>query len=410
MVPGPNRKRPESPAPLTRPSPVRERPAWLHGIYAGVCLYFFLSAINVMGGGLRMLAETPATREKIDRLFEAADNPFAPLLASLLVTAIFQSSSFTTSLIITLTAAGMLKIDAAVFAVMGANIGTSVTGIVVSLFNIRIRHQFRRGFTAALVHDVFNILSVAVLFPFEWRFGLLRASAHKIAGSVDVLTHGKPTSPIKVITKPVVSSIEWAAELVSSNPAWVGTAVAIGGFLLLAVSLVFLVRNLKGALLRRIEGLFRSFFFRNDFAAGAVGGATTVLVQSSSVTTSLIVPLAAAGAVTLRRVFPFVLGANLGTTVTGLIAAAAIVDLPSTAVNEKVIAFTVAFSHVLFNITGIIIWYPLKAVPIGLAQWYGGLASRSKRYAFLFPLILFVVIPVMGLLITKFLSSPPPGP
>ena len=401
---------PSSPTPLSQPSSTRETPAWLNGIYAGICLYFFLAAINVMGSGLKTLAKMPGTGQRIEELFNAAENPFVPLLVSLLVTAIFQSSSFTTSLIITLTAAGVLQVDAAVFAVMGANIGTSVTGILVSLGSWRIRHQFQRGFTAALVHDIFNLLAVAVLFPIEWMFGPLIKSAGFVAGIVGFQTQGKQTSPIIVITKPVVSTVESTAQQVFSSPTWVASAVAILGLVLLLVSLVFLVKNLKGALLRRIEGLFRTVFFRNDLVAGSVGGVTTVLVQSSSVTTSLIVPLAAAGALKLRQVFPFVLGANLGTTVTGIIAALAIVDDPATAVNEKAVAATVAISHVLFNITGIAIWYPLKVVPMTLAQWYGGLAARSRGYAILFLVILFFVVPIMGILITRWWSGPTPGP
>ncbi|MHC4969973.1 MAG: Na/Pi symporter, partial [Planctomycetota bacterium] len=183
---------------------------------------------------------------------------------------------------------------------------------------------------------------------------------------------------------------------------WIGLAIAIGGLLLLAISLIMMVTNLKGALLRHIEGLFRSVFFRNDVVAGVVGAITTVLVQSSSVTTSLIVPLAGAGAVTLGRVFPFMLGANIGTTVTGIIAAAA--------TDNKQLAFTIAFCHVLFNIVGICIWYPLRSVPIGIANWYGRLAARSARYAFLFLLTVFLVVPAIGLLITEFLTSSPSAP
>ena len=390
-------------APLTAPARAREHPAWLRGIYAGVFLYLFLCAINVMGGGLQMMANAPQTRAWIESLFEIAQNPFVALMAGVLVTAICQSSSFTTSMIITLAAAGSLDVRAAIFAVMGANVGTSVTGIIVSLGNIRIRRQFRRAFTAALVHDIFNLLSVVVLFPLEWRFGFLDSLAGSIARGLGLATQGNPTNPIKVITKPVVHSFEWAAGLIFSNPAWVGLTVAIAGLILLFVSLLFMVANLKGALLRRIEGLFRSIFFRNDFLAGMVGTITTILVQSSSITTSLIVPLAGAGAVTLRQVFPFMLGANIGTTVTGVIAAAAVAD-------EKGIAAMVAAAHVLFNIMGIAIWYPLKFVPLSLATWYGRLAARSKRYAFLFLLTVFFAIPALGILITELLRPAPAAP
>ncbi|MHC4416830.1 MAG: Na/Pi symporter [Planctomycetota bacterium] len=388
--------------PLDSTTRAREHPAWLRGVYAGFFLYLFICAIKVMGSGLKMMANAPPTNGWIEETLSGATNPFAALTAAVLVTAIVQSSSFTTSMIITMAATGVIKVDTAVFAVMGANIGTSVTGIIVALFNMRIRRQFRRAFSAALVHDIFNLLTVSVLLPIEWAFGILGRAAGFIAQGMGFQTQGKPTSPLKVITSPVVDFFEWVAGLIFSNPAWVGLTVAIGGLLLLFVALVMMVTNLKGALLQRIEGLFRSVFFRNDVVAGVVGTITTVLVQSSSVTTSLIVPLAGAGAVTLRRVFPFMLGANVGTTVTGIIAAAA--------TDNKQLAFTIAFCHVLFNIVGIGVWYPLREVPIGLAGWYGRLAARSKRYAFLFLLTVFVVIPAIGLLITELLTSSSPAP
>ena len=387
-------RRPHETSSLTRPAAAREYPAWLRFIFAGVGLYFFVCAINVMSGGLKMMADAPPTSEWIHSLLGHATNPFAALMAGILVTAVVQSSSFTTTIIITFAAGQVISVEAAVFAVMGANIGTSVTGIIVALFNVRIRRQFRRAFSAALVHDIFNLLSVAVLFPLEWVFGFLARLATLVSQGLGVETAGNPTSLVRKLTGPVVDFFEWAAGLVFSSGAWLGLTMAIAGLLLLLVSLLVLVMNLKGALLRQIEGLFRSVFFRNDAIAGAVGAITTVLVQSSSVTTALIVPLAGAGAVKLRRVFPFVLGANIGTTVTGIIAAAAVV-------NHKDVAVTVAASHVLFNIFGICIWYPLRTVPIGLASWYGRLAARSKRYAFLFLLTVFVVIPVVGMMITQ---------
>jgi sodium-dependent phosphate cotransporter len=397
-------ERPSKPPPRVEASSLgREPPAWVRGVFAGVFLYLFICAINVMGDGLKLMAQASPTEGWIDYLLSGATNPFAALTAAVVVTAVVQSSSFTTSMIITMAAAGVIRVETAVFAVMGANIGTSVTSTLVALGNMRIRRQFRRAFSAAIVHDIFNLLCVAVLFPLEWATGWLSHLAELVAQGLGVETEGKPTSIVKVMTKPVVEGLEWAADLVFANQAWIGLTVAVAGLGLLFVSLAMLVRNLKGALLRQIEKLFRSIFFRNDFLAGTVGTITTVLVQSSSVTTSLIVPLAGAGAVKLRRVFSFVLGANIGTTVTGIIAAAAVVE-------HRDVAVTVAACHVLFNIAGITIWYPLRRVPIFLAGWYGRLAARSKRYAFVFLMTVFLVIPAIGLLITELLTSSPPAP
>ena len=389
---------PEAESPLAQPRRDRDWPAWLNGILAAAFLYLFLSAINVMGAGLKTLGKNT---DWLERLLAYGDhNPLVALFGSVLITAIVQSSSFTTALIITLVGAGQLNVETAVYAVMGANIGTSVTNIIVSLGNVRIRRQFRRAFTAALVHDIFNWLTVAILFPLEWISSAFSAEGHGLltrlstwaASGLGLSEMDKGTSPIKTITKPIVNAVEGAGEKLFDSPKVLGSAVAAAGLMMLFFSLIFMVKNLRGALLRRIEGLFRRVFFRNDAIAYVVGAVTTVMVQSSSITTSLIVPLAGAGTVKLKRVYPYTLGANLGTTITGVIAATA-VPVPA--------AVAVAISHVSFNLIGTAIWYPLRRVPINIARWYGRLAANSKRYAMLFLLGVFIIIPLIAIGITE---------
>jgi len=389
----------DSPFPRGR---ARDWPAWVNGVLAAACLYFFLAAINVMGAGLKTLGKSTDWLEAMVAKGDA--NPLIALFGSVLVTAVVQSSSFTTSLIIALAATPgpdgqpILSMQTAVYAVMGANIGTSVTNIIVALGNVRIRRQFRRAFTAALVHDIFNWLTVAILFPLEWitsaitGTGMLAGWSHWMADLLGLSEMEKGESPIKVITSPVVNGIEGIVNGFVEAPHVAGMLVAAGGLAMLFFSLVFMVKNLRGAVLRRLEGLFRRVFFRNDGTAYAVGAVTTVMVQSSSITTSLIVPLAGAGVVKLKRVYPYTLGANLGTTVTGVIASTA---------NPVAAAVSVAISHVSFNLIGTLIWYPLRGVPIGIARWYGRLAANSKRYAIMFLFGVFVIVPLIAIGITE---------
>ena len=382
--------------------PIKEMPAWARGLLALMWLYFFLCSIKIMGSGLKTVGKAGPWLS--DMLSWGDKNPILALFASVLITAIVQSSSFTTSLIITLVAAGQLNVETAVYCVMGANIGTSVTGILVSLGNVRIKRQFRRAFTAALVHDIFNWLTVALLLPLEWitsamssdGHGVITKSSIWIASSMGLEEMEKPTNPISFITGPVKNFFEYGLNPLFEGQMNQGLAVAIAGFILLFLSLIMLVRNLKGALLTRIEGLFRKVFFRNDLMAYTVGTVTTVMVQSSSVSTSLIIPLAGAGAVKLRRVFPFVLGANLGTTVTGVIAASA---------NPVEAAVAVAISHVAFNLIGTAVWYPLRMVPIGIARWYGKLAAESAKFAIFFLLFVFLIFPLVGIGIVQLFLS-----
>jgi solute carrier family 34 (sodium-dependent phosphate cotransporter) len=369
-----------------------------NAIFALIALYLFLCAINVMGSGLKGVGKQS---DWLEMIIAQGHNPLFALFGAVLVTSIVQSSSFTTSLIITLVAAGQMPIETAVFAVMGANIGTSVTGLIVSLGTMRIRRQFRRAYAAALLHAVPNILTVMILFPIEWITsvmfkngqGILANIAGRIAGSLGFDEVTKPTNPIKVITKPVVNFLQSTTEWFSGGASMVSSiSLSVIGLLLLFLALVFLVKNLKGAVLNRLEGLFSTVFFRNDFVAWLSGIFSTIAVQSSSVTTSLMVPIVGAGAVKLKRAFPFMLGANIGTTVTGLIAALA---------NPTSAAVTVAIAHVLFNCCDNLIWYPLRKIPIRISKAYSSLASRSKKWAFIFLAVVFVVIPAIGLIITE---------
>jgi sodium-dependent phosphate cotransporter len=185
----------------------------MYALMALASLYFFLSAINIMGAGLKSLGKST---DWIQTAMAQGDNPLVALLASVLVTSIVQSSSFTTSLIITLVAVGDLKMGTAVFAVMGANIGTSITGLIVSLGSIRIKRQFRRSYTTALMHAIPNLMTVLILFPIEWVTralpgsggnGVLTRVSMWITELMGLEPGAKPTSPIKVITKPLVEFV-----------------------------------------------------------------------------------------------------------------------------------------------------------------------------------------------------------
>ncbi|MCC5808969.1 MAG: Na/Pi symporter [Ectothiorhodospiraceae bacterium] len=377
---------------LVREQP-REVPAWMRGIYAGLCLYLFLAALNVMGSGLGTFGRAS---DFLVQVFAYGENPFIALLGGVLVTMIVQSSSFTSALIVTLVASGEMTLGTAVFAIMGANIGTAVTGVIVALANMRIRRNFRRSFTAALMHDFFNILTVALVFPIEWITGMFHETGRGIftqfaawlSSLIGLEEVARPDSPVKVITAPVVRMFDWLGGALMPTTVAHGVFVAAIGLLLMFVALVFMVKNLRGALLRHMDGLFRTYFFRTDLRSYGVGVVSTVLVQSSTITSSLMVPLAGAGVVRMRRVLPFMMGANLGTTVTSVLAATA---------NPIAAAMTVALFHVIFNITGTLVWYPLRAIPMRVANWYGRLAGRQPRYAFLFLFGVFLVLPLLGI-------------
>jgi sodium-dependent phosphate cotransporter len=143
---------------------------------------------------------------------------------------------------------------------------------------------------------------------------------------------------------------------------------------------------MKSLVMRRLAQFFNKVIFRNA-AIGIISGMViTAIVQSSSVTTSLIVPLAGAGLVTLEQVFPFTLGANVGTTVTALMASM---------VTQNPSAVAVAFTHLLFNIFGICVFLPARFIPVFFAKQLGMLAIRNRAYPILFIILMFLIVPLL---------------
>jgi solute carrier family 34 (sodium-dependent phosphate cotransporter) len=125
----------------------------------------------------------------------------------------------------------------------------------------------------------------------------------------------------------------------------------------------------------------------------AVGILVTIAVQSSSITTSILVPLAGAGVLSLRNAYPVTLGANVGTTITALLASLA---------AARPEALTVALAHTIFNVSGILILYPLprvREIPLRAAEGLATMAARNRSLVAGYTIGLFLVVPALGVVI-----------
>ena len=113
----------------------------------------------------------------------------------------------------------------------------------------------------------------------------------------------------------------------------------------------------------------------------------TISVQSSSVTTSAITPLVGLGFVTIEQMYPITLGANIGTTSSGLLAAL---------VTGKVNALQVALCHLSFNILGVLIFYPeaVRNKPIEMAKFFGKIARSFKWFPCVYIVLVFMISPL----------------
>ncbi len=342
-------------------------------------MFVFLVSLKMMGGSFKLFGKDFA-----HALITTTSNPFVGLFIGLLATAVIQSSSTTTSMIVVMVAAGDLNLASAVPMIMGANIGTSVTSTFVSMAHMREKMEFRKAISAATVHDFFNIMVVLILFPLEISFGFLSNFAEFLAGYMADSEKGPEMfSILKYTVKPVAKFLIG----ITGKNGFISLFMAL---VLLAGSLHFLTKILKKLLIGKAQQRMDSIIFNKPAKAMFWGTVLTAGVQSSSVTTSLVVPLVATNKVSLRKAFPFLMGANIGTTVTALIAALS--------ADNKYAALSVALAHVLFNVLGAAIIFPIKVlrdIPIKLARKLGKATLKNKLVGFAYVAVTFFIIPML---------------
>ena len=339
-----------------------------------LALYLFLVGIKGLSSGIKMLGGDFA-----NQIMTTTSNPFISLLVGILATTLFQSSSTTTSIIVGMVSTGAVTLSGAIPMIMGANIGTTVTNTIVSMGHIRRGNEFKRAFSAATHHDIFNVLSVIILLPLEMAFGLIE----KTATGLGTLLFGT-ISTDEVFQSPIKAAIKWGSKHVQSlsfdsTPLYIVLSV-----LLTFAMLFFIVKLLRSLVLDNIQQYFDQYIFKSAARAMLFGIILTIMVQSSSITTSTIVPLAGAGVVRLHQLYPFTIGANVGTTVTALLAS----------LTLNVTAMVAGFAHLFFNIFGIVIIFLnplLKNIPLDLADWLSERAVKN-RFIPLFYLVLFFFI------------------
>lgn len=357
-------------------------------------LYLFLVSIGMIGSAFKGMGKGFAVQ-----LIQSNAGPLIGLFIGILATSLIQSSSTTTSLVVGMVAAGTfgddprIAVAAATPYIMGANIGTSITNTIVSLGHIINKNEFRRAFSASIVHDFFNVISVLVLLPLEMSFGIISKSASWLAELLVGTETFTFNSPLKMITDPAVSWVQnlfKQQEIINYN--WL---LLIAALLLLFLSLRFLTKLIRSLVMQRLEAFFDSHIFKTAGRAMFFGALITILVQSSSITTSLVIPLAGAGILHLRQIFPYTLGANIGTTVTALLASL---------VSGTIAPLSVAFAHLMFNIYGIALIWPIekiRMIPINLSIWFTEIAIKNRIFPLLYILVVFFIIPLSLILFMR---------
>ena len=347
-------------------------------------LYLFLVGIKGLSSGIKLLGGDFA-----EQVISTTSNPFVALFIGILATTLFQSSSTTTSLIVAMVASGTVTLTGAIPMIMGANIGTTVTNTIVSLGHISRGNEFKRAFQAATVHDFFNVLAVLIIFPLEYFFGILEKSSlwlgRMLFGTL---------STDEVFKSPIKAAIKWGSKKVELFSFDNEILYIIISIVLTFLMLYAIVKLLRSLVLKKVEVFFDTYIFKTAIRAMIFGILLTISVQSSSITTSTVIPLAGAGVLTIRQIYPFTLGANIGTTITALLAS----------LTLNVTAMVAAFAHLFFNLFGILLIYCnpfLRDIPLKLSEKFSDLSIKSKVYPIVYLLVAFFLIPFLIILLGR---------
>lgn len=418
----------------------------LLGVAKAACLvgllYLFICSLDFLSSAFRLVGGK--TAGKVMSQNEVLKNPVVGLMIGVLSTVLVQSSSTSSSIIITMVGANLIQVRDAIPIIMGANIGTSVTNTIVSLMQSAERNEFRRAFAAATVHDMFNWLTVIVLLPLEVAFGILYHLTSAIINSTDWTTNKSANRDfLQVLTKPFTSLViqldkkiiekvaigdetyynhslikrccnmttegcvkhcQFALANLDWQDSFVGLLLLGISLLTLCVCLILMVKLLHSMLRGRIAVVIKTtvnaeYRFPYSILVGYIaillGCVMTILVQSSSIFTSALTPLAGIGVISLERIYPLTLGSNIGTTTTGILAALA--------ADSSRIKYTlqIAFCHLFFNILGILMFYPLPFTrfPIHMAKALGNTTAKYRWFSVLYLICMFLLFPaaVFGL-------------
>lgn len=289
-------------------------------------LGLFLFGMKMMGDGLENAAGS-----KLKFILEkVTSNPLKAVGIGAVVTALIQSSSATTVMVVGFVNSGLLNLVQATGIIMGANIGTTITAFLVSLH------------VDALVPVLLFTGSMLMLFS-------------------------------KAKKRRDVSSIV------------LGFGIMMLGMSLMSDAMYPL----------RDSEMFRNLIIslgHKWYLGLLVGLGITLLVQSSSATTGILVALTTTGSITIQIAFPLILGANIGTCITALLSA---ITANKTAKKAAVI-------HLLFNLTGAIIFLPLGSVLVSIVT---AIAPENIKYQISFIHLIFnvsntlILLPFAGTLI-----------
>jgi len=282
-------------------------------------LYAFILSLTGFKDAWSLAFATESSGALVQAVLDASlATPLASLFSGIVITSLVQSSSATIALIVATVSAGVISLEASVFMLMGANIGTTITNTIVGLALAHKPAEFERMVPAILVDDLFKVLNVALFFALELATGLLHGLSVAIVESIERLRgasgllQGFPDF-LDLITAPVVDYLIGWVVLLPVGSGWQALLTGVGFFALLIAALSLMGEALELFLHDRSRR-WLDRMFAGRLSAFGVGFLICWLLQSSSVAVSLTLPLVSQAAMTLPTVYYYSIGAALATT------------------------------------------------------------------------------------------------
>ena len=312
-------------------------------------LSLFLFGMTLMGQAL----ERRAGNELKTLLGRMTTNRFAGLLTGIGVTAIIQSSSATTVMVVGFVNSGLMTLKQSINVIMGANIGTTVTAWILSLAGIESNNFF-----------------------------------------IELL---KPSS-----FTPILAMIGIIFYMTANNNKRRDTGLILLGF----ATLMFGMQTMSGAVagLRDVPAFQQLFLtFTNPILGVLAGAVLTAIIQSSSASVGILQALASTGAVTYGAAIPIIMGQNIGTCITAILSA----------IGANRNAKRAALVHLSFNVIGAVVWLTVfcvvKAVlaPAILSQPVGltGIAVLHSIFNILCTLLMLPFSGVLEKMVCKLIPD-----
>ena len=407
-------------------------------------LYFFLLSLSFLTIGFTLISPYALQAGKAVSFF--LQNSFGSLAIGILVTALMQNATVTTSLIVCMVGAGIIpSVKSAIPIIMGSNIGTCLTNILIALTFSGDSSKFKRAFSAAAINDLFNILTTAVLLPAEIFFNLLSDLSEKLIELMpNEANEFKKINFIAAILNPVVDLFIMldeeqinAVNMGSNNTTkialrccaidydnirnsstcnecnywslpmlktlgdggtglvWIIVSLIINLTCLFGIVKIFsqliegpISTDIRKIMNASLPGKWKVF---NNFLIFISSVALTLIVQSLDIITATLVPLCGLGIISLQRAYVIIIGSNIGTTVTGVLSA-----LTQPKANFKK-SIEIAFVYTLFNVFGTLMWFPIPFLkfPKTLAKKFGNTIFKYQWLSYIYAGFVYFIAPLI---------------